>query len=122
MLLALWRAIISPRDAIGDGVHDRPLRRGEIPAALCFASRQFNDARSAEVHVEFSVGDEDARPDDLAGFGNAFEGAAAEPEIHGGLALAARAAPAVDEMGRRGRAGDEKDPDIIGHGAGAIDV
>ena len=51
----------------------------------------------------------------MAGFGYAFERAAAEPEIHGGLAFADGAFLAADEMGRRRGAGNQKYPDVIVH-------
>ena len=66
---------------------------------------------AAEVGLQFSVLDEDAAPDDFAGLADAFQGAAAEPEIHGGLALADCAFVSADEMlGRRG-AGNLEHPD-----------
>src|SRR4051812_49816402 len=92
-------------DTVGDGVHDGPLGRGRVPAALGFLGGQFDDAGAAEVHAELAVVDEDAGPDDLARFADALERAAAEAEVHGGLALAAGAGPPVDEMGGWGAAG-----------------
>ena len=54
------------RDAVGHGVHDRPLRRRGLPAALGLLGGQFDDAGPAEVHLQPAVVDEDPRPDDLA--------------------------------------------------------
>src|SRR5438067_1540344 len=63
--------------------------------------------------MERAVHDEDAAPDDVTGFGDAFEGTAAETEVHRRLAFARRAFVAADEMrGRRG-AGDEENPNVI---------
>src|SRR5690242_11765130 len=39
------------RDAVGDGVHDRPLRGGCIPAALRFGHRKLYHAGAAKVHL-----------------------------------------------------------------------
>ena len=39
-------------NAVGDGVHDRPLRRGELPAALRFFLRKFHRRPAADVHVK----------------------------------------------------------------------
>jgi len=50
--------------------------------------------------------------DDPAGFADACDGAAAEAEVHCGLALAGDALPTADEMGWRDGAGDEEDPDV----------
>src|SRR6266436_8483015 len=65
--------------------------------------------------MQFAVHDEDATPDDVAWFGNAFDGPATKAEIHWRLPFARRAFEAADEMGGRRRAGDEEDPDVIVH-------
>src|SRR5712692_5180209 len=65
-------------DAVEHGVHDRPLRRGFAPAAFGFLARQFHDSGDAKVAMQSAAHDEDAAPDDVARFGNAFERAAAK--------------------------------------------
>ena len=87
-----------PADPLQDSMHDRPLRSRFAPAPLGLRQRQFDHIRDADVAMEPSVHDEDTAPDDRARFGNAFDGSAPEPEIHGGLALAAGAFEAADEM------------------------
>ena len=74
-------------DAIGDGVHNGPLRGGGLPAAVGFALWKFYDATATNIHVQFVILNKDAAPDDFAGFAHAFAGAAAEWKIHAGLAL-----------------------------------
>ena len=80
------------RDAMQDDVHDGPLRRGLPPAALGFFRGQLDDVAEADVDVQAAAFDEDAAPDDLARAADALQRAAAEPEIHGRLALADGAA------------------------------
>ena len=60
-------------DAVGDRVHDRPLRRRDLPAALRFFVRQLDHLAAAEVRFQRAVLDEDAAPDDLAGLADAFQ-------------------------------------------------
>jgi hypothetical protein len=48
-----------------------------------------------------------------ARFGDAFDGAAAQAEVHRRLAFAAGAFVSAHEMRGRHRAGDEEDPDVI---------
>ncbi|MFM1942847.1 MAG: hypothetical protein RI897_1829 [Verrucomicrobiota bacterium] len=107
-------------DAVGDGVHDRPLGGGGLPAAFRFFAGEFDDFGASEVHVELVIFDEDTGPDDFAGAGDAAEGAAAEREVHGGLAEAFGAFPSVDEVGGWGGATNEEDPDVVTGAAGAV--
>ena len=86
------------------------------------SARQLDDAGAAEVHLQLAVLDEDPRPDDLAGLGDALERAAAEAEVHRRLPLAGGAAPAADEVGRRGRAADQEHPDVVLDRARAVPV
>src|SRR5262245_10280183 len=96
-------------------MHDRPLRSSFAPAALGFFRRQAHHSGDAEIAVEFSFHDEDAAPDHMAWFGNAFDCAAAQSKIHRRLAFAASALPTADEMRGRGGARNQKDPDVIIH-------
>src|SRR5947209_325723 len=110
------------RDAVRDGVHDRPLRGCRAPAALGFFKGEMDRFAAADVHVELIVLDEDAAPDDFAGFADAFEGAAAEAEVHGRLAFAGGAGPAALEMAGGSGAADFEDPDVFSGRAAAVDV
>ena len=100
-------------DAIGDGVHNGPLRGGGLPAAVGFALWKFYDATATNIHVQFVILNKDAAPDDFAGFAHAFAGAAAEWKIHAGLALGRGAFVAVDIVCRRRAARDEEDPYVV---------
>ena len=100
-------------DAVGDGVHNGPLRGGGTPAAVGFCLWEFDDATAANVHVQFVILNEDAAPDDFAGFAHAFAGAAAEWEIHVGLAFGRGAFVAVDIVCGRRAARDEEDPYVV---------
>lgn len=59
--------------AIEDGVHDRPLNGGFVPASFGFLLRERDDFRGPDVNVELAPLDEDAAPDDVAGFADATE-------------------------------------------------
>ena len=109
-------------NAVGDGVHDGPLGGRLLPAALGLGGGQGDDGGAAEVHLEFTSVDVNAAPDDFAGFGDAAEGAAAEAEIHVGLAVGIGAFPATDVVGGRSAAGNEEHPHVIFGGAGAVVV
>src|SRR5690606_37682023 len=102
--------------------HDRPLHGGFLPAALGLLLRQLDDLGAAEVHLEFAVLDKHAAPDDFAFFGDAAEGAAAEAEIHAGLAQRVGAGPAADVVRGRGAAGDEEHPDVVVGGAALVPI
>src|SRR5512142_1273102 len=67
----------------------------------------------AQVTVELVVRHEDAAPDDISGLADAFDGAAAHPEVHRRLALAHRFGVAGGEVRRRNRAGNLQQPDKI---------
>ena len=110
------------RYAIGDGVHDRPLGRGFLPAAFGFFARELNRLGATEVHFEFAAFDEDATPHDLAGPGDAADSAAAQTEIHGRLAKGLSAFVAIDVMRRRSTAGDQEHPYVVPGGAALIEV
>ena len=74
---------------------------------------EFDDATAANVHVQFVILNEDAAPDDFAGFAHAFAGAAAEGKIHAGLAFGRGAFVPVDIMCGRRAARDEEDPYVV---------
>ena len=101
-------------------MHDRPLRRGELPAILGLGLRQFDDLAEACVVAELAAVDEDTAPDDPARLADALDGTAAEAEVHGGLALARGSLKAADEVGGRCGAGDEEHPDVGVEGLGEI--
>ncbi len=103
-------------DAFEHGVHDGPLRCGFLPAAIGFGFGQFHDFGDADVGLEFAIHDENAAPDDVAGFADAFERATAEAEVHRGLSLGRSTFPAADEVGRRCSAADEQHPDVFRRG------
>ena len=109
-------------DAVGHGVHDRPLWRGRIEAALGFFFGQCDNLGAAKIHLELAVLDEDAAPHDLAGLGDAVQCASALWEIHGGLAVAVAAFPAADVVLNGRGARYEKDPNILVGGARLIPV
>ncbi len=99
-------------DAGQDGVHDRPLGRGELPAVLGLGLRQLDDLAESGVVAKLATVDEDAAPDDPARLADTLDGAATETEVHRGLALARGPLEAADEVGRRCGTGDEEHPDI----------
>ena len=101
------------RYAVKDSVNDGPGWRGLAPAAVGFFFRECDYGAAAEVDVERAGLDEDAAPDDFAGFANAFERASAQGEVHGGLALAAGAGVSAGEVIGGGCAGDLEDPDEV---------
>src|SRR5688500_7152034 len=86
------------RNTIGDRVHDRPLGRRDVPAALGLLPRQFDNAGSSHVRVQLVVLDENAAPDDLTRLADALNGTAAGGEVHRRLALAGRAGVLADEV------------------------
>ena len=90
MWLALCRAINWSRvDAVQHGVHDRPLRRGGLPAALASpppAARPRRRGRGPRAARRPSM---KTRLQTISpGLADALERAAAEPEVHRRLALA----------------------------------
>jgi len=101
------------RNALQDSVHDRPLGRGLTPPTLGLLGWELHHLGYAQITVKLSIHDKHPAPDDGPRSGNALNGAAAEPEVHGRLTLARRALPAADEMSWWGRARDEEDPDVI---------
>src|SRR3989442_6884761 len=80
-------------------------RSGFAPAAFGFLARQFDDSGDAKVAMQSAAHDEDAAPDDVARFGDAFERAAAEAEIHRRVSPPAGAPPTPpgNGGGRRAR-------------------
>src|SRR5690348_4819320 len=98
MIRLVPRHHLIARDAIRHRVHDGPLRGCAVPASLGFWQWKLDDTGTAEVHVKLVVLDEDAAPDDLAGFADAFDGSPAEAEVHRGLSLAAGVGPAAGEV------------------------
>ncbi len=107
------------RDAVGHGVHDRPLHRRLFPAAFRFRERERDYFGAAEVHLEFPAFNEDAAPDDFTGFGDAAHGAATKAEIHRRLAERVGASVSADVVRGRGAARDQKHPYIfVGRAAG----
>src|SRR5690349_15794817 len=70
--------------------------------------------------MQFAIHDEDATPNNVARFGNAFDGAAAETEIHRRLAFTGSSFVTADEMRGRSGAGNQKHPNIIIHTIAAI--
>ena len=101
-------------------MHDRPLRRGELPAILGLGLRQLDDLAEACVVAELAAVDEDTAPNDPARLTDTLDGTAAEAEVHGGLALARGSLEAADKVGGRCGAGDEEHPDIGVEGLGEI--
>ncbi len=100
-------------DAGEDGMDDGPLVGGLVPAAFGLLRRQRNRGAEAEVAVKGSVFDEDAAPDEAAGFADAFERAPTEGEVHGWLAGGGGARVAADEVIRGCGAGDLEEPDEL---------
>ena len=100
---------------------DRPRVGGLAPAAFGLFGRQADYGAETEVGLEFAGFDEDAAPDDGAGFADAFERAAAEGEVHGGLPLAGGPGIATDEVVGGCGAGDLEEPDeFVEAGAGEV--
>src|SRR5439155_18544546 len=102
------------RNAGGDRVHDGPLRRGGPPATLGFLARQLDREGEAEIRFQLAAVNEDAAPDNFSGLADSLQGSAAEPEVHGRLALAHGAAIPSDEMLWRHGPGDLEYPYEIG--------
>ena len=100
-------------DAVGDSVHNGPLRGGRAPAAFGLSSGQFDDATASDVHVQGVILNEDATPHDFPGFAHALASAAAEGEIHVGLAFGRRAFVPADVVCGRRAARDEEDPHVV---------
>src|SRR5579862_5948541 len=93
------------RDAVSHGVHDGPLRSGDPPSAFRFFARQIAHAGASEIGFQTAAFHEDAAPNDLARFADAFHRPAAEPEVHGRLALTYLTGIPPDEvLGRRSAA------------------
>jgi len=59
--------------------------------------RELHDFRDTQITCTVRH-DEDAAPDDVAGFGNAFDRTATKPEVHRRLPLACRTAIGADKM------------------------
>ena len=87
--------------AVSDRMHDRPLDGGLLPAAFGFGGGERDDLGSAQIHLEATVLDEDAAPDNLARLRDAADRAAAEPEVHRGLSQRVGALVSADLMGGR---------------------
>src|ERR1700691_2916682 len=103
-----------------DRMHYGPWRRGLAPAALCLFGRQRYNRAAANVHMKRAPLDKHAAPDNLSRFADALERSAAEGEVHGRLALAARARVTAHKMiGGRG-AGDLQDPDKVVHAVALV--
>ena len=54
-------------NAMQNGMHDGPLRRGRLPAARGLFRRQFNRGGAADVHMQLTTFHEDAAPDHSPG-------------------------------------------------------
>jgi len=63
--------------------------------------------------MKVPIHDEHAAPHYMAGLGNAFDGSATEPEVHGWLTLAGRAFKPTDQVSRGNGARNQEDPNII---------
>src|SRR6202034_2365999 len=107
--------------AVQNDVHHRPLCSGEAPAPLGFCFRQFGRGGPAHVYVQLMILDEDPAPDNIPWLADALERAAAEPEVHRRLALAARLGVTACDMRWRNGAGDLIDPHVVVY-AGAFVV
>src|ERR1044071_856020 len=68
-------------DAFKNRVHDGPLRSGFAPAPLGFFLGKFDDLGDTQISMQPAIHDEDAAPNDMAGFRDAFERATTKPEI-----------------------------------------
>ncbi len=88
------------RNSIEYTVHNRPLRRGLTPTARSLFFGKFSGLTNTEVAMQPAVHDKDPAPNDVAGLGNTFDRAAAEPEVHRGLALAHGPLEAANQVGR----------------------
>ena len=90
------------RDAVENGVHDRPLRRGFTPAPFGFLLREARPLRRRPRSQCSSPCMMKTRLQTMwPGLGNALQRAAAETEIHRRLPFAASPFVAADEMGGR---------------------
>ena len=78
------------RDAGEDGMHHRPLRRGDLPAALGLRLRQFNGFRESDIGLKPRGFHVDPAPHHMTGLADALDRAATEAKIHRRLALADR--------------------------------
>src|SRR5690242_18741688 len=100
-------------DAIGDRVHDGPLRCRDLPAALGLLARQLANGGAAQIGLERAMIDEHPAPHDFARLADAFHYPSAKAEVHGRLTLAHDAGISIDEMPGRCGAADLEYPDEL---------
>src|SRR5882724_8024477 len=100
-------------DASENRVHDWPLWSRFATAPFGFLLRQLHHLRDTQITMQPSVHDENAAPDDVAGFGNSFHRSSNKPKVHRRLPLTGSAAIAADKMCGWSSARDQEDPNVI---------
>ena len=100
-------------DAPRDGVHDRPLGRGDPPASLGLFLRQLDDLGQSYIRLQAVVFDENAAPDHFTRLADAFDRSAAQREVHRRLAFAYGARIPADQVVGWDRARNFEHPDEL---------